>query len=83
MHNDTASSTANGGLATSSQFKSQPRSDDAVFSSLYSAIFDRKPSLARYNESEPDASSNHPHRQLYHSLLVQDHQEMVNRCFTI
>ncbi|KAL6295119.1 hypothetical protein ACE6H2_003261 [Prunus campanulata] len=79
MHNDTASSTANGGLATSSQFKSQPRSDDAVFSSLYSAIFDRKPSLARYNESEPDASSNHPHRQLYHSLLVQDHQEMVNR----
>ncbi|XP_008243302.1 PREDICTED: zinc finger CCCH domain-containing protein 15 [Prunus mume] len=79
MHNDTASSTANGGLAISSPFKSQPRSDDAVFSSLYSAIFDRKPSLARYNESEPDASSNLPHRQLYHSLLVQDHQEMVNR----
>ncbi|XP_009356203.2 zinc finger CCCH domain-containing protein 15-like [Pyrus x bretschneideri] len=84
MQNDT-SSTAYGGHATSampkSPLKSQSSADDAVFASLYSAIFDSKPSVSRYDveESDHDSSSAHRHRQLYHSILVQDHQEMVNR----
>ncbi|XP_050120266.1 zinc finger CCCH domain-containing protein 15-like [Malus sylvestris] len=84
MQNDT-SSTAYGGHATSampqSPLKSQSSADDAVFASLYSAILDRKPSVCRYDveESDHDSSSAHRHRQLYHSILVQDHQEMVNR----
>ncbi|RXH70216.1 hypothetical protein DVH24_007472 [Malus domestica] len=74
MQNDTAY----GGHATSAM--PQSHTDDAVFASLYSAIFDRKASVSQYDvESDHSSSSAHRHRQLYNSLLVQDHQEMVNR----